>query len=386
MRIGFFADMYTPHTSGVTSYIQTQKRQLEALGHEVFVLTYGNRSHRDAEKNVLRSPAIPWGRTGWQLGLGVSADVKRVARTLDIAHVQHPFVSGRVALDLCGSRGIPVVFTNHTRYDLYSDTYARFVPRDLRHGYLKRTLHAFLTRADLVIAPSEGIRAWLGDFIGYKDALVIPNSVETAPFIDPARPYRREDLGLPADSIVVAYVGRLGHEKRVDVLAEAFVRASLRAPALALLVIGDGPARAAMRRRIEQAGLTKRVVFAGMVPRERVPDHLAAADLFATASVSEVHPLVVIEALAAGLPVIAAHSPGISDTVTDGHDGLLSDRDDPKSLAALLCTAALDDRLRATMGEHAGATALRYDARDLAKTLEREYLRLTADGTTASAS
>ena len=143
-----FCDMYMPHLSGVTNHIRLCKKRLEELGHEVYVFTYGNRDHVDDEPDVVRSPAIAWGKTGWQAGAGLSAEAKELMPTLDIAHVHHPFLSGRVALKQCGSRGIPVVSTNHTRYDLYSDTYAKFLPRKLRMSYLRNYLSQYAADVD----------------------------------------------------------------------------------------------------------------------------------------------------------------------------------------------------------------------------------------------
>ena len=376
MRIGMFLDMYKPYTSGVTNYASINKRYFESLGHSVYVFTFGNRDFEDDEPNVVRSPAVAWGDTGWQLGLRPSAEARILMATLDVAHVQHPFLSGRVALAHSRTHGIPVVFTNHTRYDLYSDTYAWYVPRELRMAYLRSYLHRFVRRIDGVIAPSAGIAEWLRDFGVTDDAIVLPNGVDAAPFAHPANPRSRASFGLPEDSVVFCFLGRLGDEKNIALLVEAFIAAAGTRP-MALLLIGDGPARGEAEVRVCEAGLEDRVRFAGLVPYPEVPDVLAACDVFVTASVTEVHPLTVIEAMAAGLPALGVRSPGISDTIEHDVSGLLCD-EDAGQLAANIAVIADDEVLRSRLSDGARAAAARYDISVTGAALLAEYEKVIA--------
>lgn len=376
MRIGMFLDMYKPYTSGVTNYASINKRYFESLGHTVYVFTFGNRDFEDDEPNVVRSPAVAWGDTGWQLGLRPSAEARILMATLDIAHVQHPFLSGRVALAHSRTHGIPVVFTSHTRYDLYSDTYAWYVPRELRMAYLRGYLHRFVRRIDAVIAPSASIAEWLADFGIADDAVVLSNGVDTTPFAHPANPRTRTELGLPEDATVFCYLGRVGEEKNIPLLVSAFIDAAATAN-VALLVMGDGPAREDAEARIHEAELDGRVCFAGLVPYAEVPDYLAACDAVATASVTEVHPLTVIEAMAAGLPVVGVRSPGVSDTVEHGVSGLLSAENEAE-FAVNLQAIAEDQALRDRLAKGARAAAAGYDISVTGARLLDEYERVIA--------
>lgn len=356
MRIGMFADMYKPHTSGVTNHIALCRAHLEELGHETFVFTFGNRDFADDEPRVVRSPAVAWGDTGWQLGLSLSAEARSLVRGLDVAHVHHPFVSGRLALKECEPRSIPVVFTNHTRYDIYSDAYARYVPRPARMAYLRSYLRWFADKVDVVIAPSEGIVEWLRSFGVTDEAVHVPNGIDTRPFAHPAQPATRADLGLEPDDVVACYLGRLGPEKNLDMLVEAFTIAAGAVPELAVYLIGDGPGRHAAERGLESAGLGGRAVFAGLVPYAEVPDRLAACDFLVTASVSEVHPLTILEGMAAGLPCVGVDSPGVGDTVEDGVTGFLV-TEDANELAERIALVAGDAALRERFSEAARAAA-----------------------------
>lgn len=376
MRIGLFADMYLPHISGVTNHIALYKRHFETRGHEVLVLTFGDTGYQDAEPGVIRSHGLPWGRTGWRYATGFSAQARRLAETLDIAHVHHPFESGRLVAPIARRCDIPLVFTNHTRYDLYSDAYARFLPQAARYGYLRRSLHDFTQRCELVVAPSASIAEWLREFARFPDAEVIPNGVDTRAFAQPSARVTREELGFSADDVVFCYAGRLGPEKGTLHLAEEFARACEQAPHARLLVIGDGPARLSAQAALESAGIAGRVRFVGMVPYKRVPDYEAAADAFVTASVSEVHPLVVLEAMAAGLPVAAIASPGISDTVDDGKNGLLASQSAHPTLAECIGRLAADRALRTRLSTGARDAAEAYSLENTADRLLRRYEEL----------
>jgi glycosyltransferase involved in cell wall biosynthesis len=374
MRIGLFTDMYLPHLSGITNHISLYKRRYEELGHEVFVFTFGDLDYADAEPNVIRSAGIPWGDTGWRFALAFGEEAMRVIPTLDVIHAHHPFQSGRLVEPFCRRLRIPLVFTNHTRYDLYSDAYAGYVPRTVRYAYLQRTLGGFLARCDLVISPAASIAEWLHDFTGYADAEVIPNGIDTRAFSHPASAVSREELGFSADDVVLCYAGRLAAEKNTAYLAQEFALACAQTPRARLLVVGDGPSREDAEEALAAAGVADRARFAGLQPYARIPDFEAAADAFVTGSVSEVHPLVVLEAMAAGLPVVAVDSPGIRETVTDAVTGLLAPDTAPGALAQRITALSTDDALRERLAtaaaQHAQAFSLEHTADKVAARYE----------------
>ncbi len=375
MRIGMFADMYKPHLSGVTNYISLYKERFEELGHEVFVLTFGETDYLDDEPNIVRSPALAWGDTGWQAGIALSEEARRLVPTLDIAHAHHPFLAGRLAVKHCKPLGIPVVFTNHTRYDIYSDAYASFVPRRVRMWGLRRYLRGFMHDVDCVIAPSPGIKQWLADFGLTRDAVLLSNAVDTHPFMHPLEPIDRAEFGFPADGIVFCYLGRVGPEKNLDVLIDAFIQVAEAEPLACLLVLGDGPGRQEAQDRISEHDLCDRAHFAGKTPYAIVPDYLAAADIFFTASVSEVHPLVIMEGMAAGLPAIGIQSPGVGDIIRDGVTGILTGGSVDEFAAAMLQLAQNAEE-RERMAAAAIEEAEHYDIRIMADKMLGLYTKL----------
>ena len=377
MRIGMFLDMYKPHLSGVTTYVNLYKRELEALGHEVYVFTYGNRDYIDDESHVYRSAGLAFGSTGWQIPLMLSGEARRLLPTLDVAHAHHPFTSTRVALR-CHPKA-PVVFTSHTRYDLYGEIYMGWAPKMLRERGTKRALNRVCHKVDAVLAPSPEIARWLRSYADFGDAIVFRNVIDVEQFASPSAPRSRAELGFEATDIIVMYLGRIAEEKNVMLLVDAFVAASAREPRLAMMFVGDGPSRGKVEARLRNAGLADRARFIGSVPHDECPDYLATADLFATASVSEAYPLVVMEAAAAGLPAIGIKGPGVGEVILDGQTGLLTDNDTSAFTDALALLAS-DARLREEMSANARSSAKeRHDVRPAARELEKLYAKLLAE-------
>lgn len=375
MRIGMMVDAYKPYISGVTNAIALNKRQLEKLGHEVYVFTFGRTKTPDDETNIIRSRGIPLGKTGFYLGLGYSSAARQLLQTMDLFHVHHPFLSGRLALRYRSAKHIPVVFTNHTRYDLYARVYTRLVPPAMMNAFLRLYLPRFYRACDLVIAPSEGARQFMLGLGGGFSVEVVPNGVDLAPFSLVPEPLERGALGLSPDDVVLAFVGRLGEEKNVSFLLDSFEQVAQDCPRARLLLVGDGPLRSALKSRAARQGLGSRVIFAGFVPYAQVPRYLAAADAFVTASVTEVHPLTVIEAMAAGLPVLGIPSPGVGDTVQDGVTGYLVPAR-AEALAEKMTRLVTDAELRQAMGQQARQAAQAYAIERTTQIMLGHYQRL----------
>ena len=375
MRIGMMVDMYKPHISGVTHYVSLNKRALEAAGNEVEVFTFGEDS-ADDEPGVHRSPGMPVAESGFYLGFRYRRAARLRLQQMDLVHVHHPFLSGGLALRYCRHLGIPIVFTNHTRYDLYAQVYLPMIPDPLSRTFLQGYLPGFCRAVDLVIAPSEGLRGVLRDLGVDGPVEVVPNGVELGPFQRPT-PAPRDSLGLGADDLALIYVGRLGLEKNVAFLLRTFAGVRRAAPRARLVLVGGGPEAENLRGLAQDLGLADSVHFTGAVPYQDVPGLLAACDAFVTASVSEVHPLSVIEAMAAGLPVVGIEGPGVGDTVNDGVDGFLSPYD-AAAFSAQLTRLVLDDGLRQRMGRAASETAKEYDIGRTSARVEEHYRELLA--------
>lgn len=352
-----FADMYLPHVSGVTNQIELYKQWLEERGHEVIVFTWGPPRPEDRSLGIVRSPGLPWGRTGWQVPLGVSGEARRLMATVDIAHAHHP-IAAHAALSRCG--GAPVVFTNHTRYDLFADRYAWFIPKPISHRVVSWYLST-LSRKVTVLVPTPRIAGWVtGCGMERSSVRVFPNTIDARRFAEPSSPLTKSALGVPDDGFLLVHVGRLAAEKNLGLLAEALKRVFASRDDVYVAVIGDGPEREELESSLEP--FRDRVRLLGMKTHEELASILGACDAFVTASTSETFGLVVLEAAAAGLPAVGVDSPGVGELVVDGHTGLLvAERAD--AMAAALDRLAGDRALAREMGGAARAAAAAYDVR-----------------------
>jgi 1,2-diacylglycerol 3-alpha-glucosyltransferase len=335
MRIGMMADLYKPHVSGVTNFIALNKRMLEQAGHEVYIFTFGDADIVDDEPNVIRAPGIPLAETGVYLSFRYPRRIRRLVESMDLVHAHHPFLSARLAVRYCRPYNIPVAFTNHTRYDLYAQAYLPGLPDQIGVAFLQAYMPWLCREVDQVIAPSAGLRRVLVGLGVQSPIAVLPNGVDLAAFRQPCTTAEPELPGLQPGGMRLIYVGRLGPEKNLTFLVRAFAGVASAYPEARLILVGEGPERENLEDQVLRSGLQGRVAFAGFVDYDEMPRYLAMADAFVTASVTEVHPLSVIEAMASGLPVLGIVSPGIEDTVEDGVTGYLSSEDLPAFTAKM---------------------------------------------------
>lgn len=374
MRIGMMADVYKPHVSGITNYISLNKRYLEKAGHEVYVFTFGDLDYPDEETNIIRSPGLPLVDTGYTVNFRYRRSAKTLLQTMDLVHVHHPFLSGRLALNYCRPLHIPVVFTNHTRYDLYAQAYVPLLPEEISATFLQSYMPPFCSAVDLVVSPSPGMADVLRKLGVTSPIEVVPNGVELDLYQRACEDCRLE-FGFTPQDILLIYSGRLGPEKNVDFLLRAFAGVAETVEGVHLLIIGGGPEEESLKKLATEIGVTDRVLFFGMVDYEQIPKYLAMSDIFVTASVTEVHPLSVIEAMATGLPALGIHSVGVGDTIEDGMTGFLASQNQA-AFAAKLTRLCLDRSLRRKMGQAAHKASEKYAIEHTIETMLGHYERL----------
>jgi glycosyltransferase involved in cell wall biosynthesis len=296
---------------------------------------------------------------------------------MDIIHVHHPFLSGRLALRYAQPAGIPIVFTNHTRYDLYARAYLPMMPDQMGATLLHAYLPVFCAEVDMVIAPSHGLKQVLRELEVKSEIKIIPNGVRLEPFDKVKQPKSRAPFGFTPEDIVLIYSGRLGPEKNLIFLLRAFAGVHRAFRNSKLVLIGKGPEMDNLKDFVRRSDLSQSVHFTGFVSYEEVPQYLAMADIFVTASVTEVHPLSVIEAMATGLPVVGIESPGVGDIVQHGENGMLASHD-MASFASVLSRMLAEEVIRFECGQRARAAARQYDIERTTTLLEQAYEELIA--------
>ena len=371
MRIALFSDVYKPHINGVVNHVGLLKEHFDRWGEQVYLFVPEQDKKTVDENNVIRLPSIPIADTGYHLTVRVDSRCRDILKLMDVIHVHHPFISGSFGLNFSRRYDIPLVFTSHTRYDLYVQQHLPLVPDTLSDTALHAFFRRFSQRCSAVIAPSRSAAAVMQTWGIQGRVAVIPNGIELGQFHSPEQEATRTEFRIPENAVVGVYVGRISQEKAVDRLVGIFSALREEIPTLHLLLVGGGPSLDDCRQLPRMSGMEGRVTFTGPISYERIGGVLGVADFFVSASVSEVHPLTFIEAAAAGLPSIGIDSPGVADMIVDEKTGFLTD-DNDLSFGLRIMKMAQDPQLRRQMG----CAARQYSQRFSAHHNAREVLGL----------
>jgi glycosyltransferase involved in cell wall biosynthesis len=274
-----------------------------------------------------------------------------------VIHIATEVTLGLSVLRLALRQRRSVVSSLHTNFDQYSHHYGVGWTR----GIIWRYLRWFHNRTGETYVPSEAtIRELEG--LGFERLVLWRRGVDATLF----RPDRngrsevRRALGWAPDDLVISYVSRIAPEKNVDYLAEALSIVAARRPAVRILFVGDGPARARLEHRM---GTVAR--FVGYRAGEDLADHYAASDLFAFCSVTETFGNVVLEAMSSGLPVVALRAGGVGETVRSGTTGILVEPSEPPERLADALVSLVDrpeDRRRMAEAARSYALSQSWDA------------------------
>jgi phosphatidylinositol alpha-mannosyltransferase len=308
---------------GVQIHIRQLTRHLQERGHEVLVLAPGDVPGRHGHVHIV-------GRTFTTWSNGSTAQISMSPRTMrnlaramrafapDVVHVHEPFAPG-LGLKATWSAPAPVVGTFHS-----------YFPRETREGRVYTALAPLLRptwhRVHQRIAVSQAARHSAKGRMGKGDVKILPNGVEVDRFASavPAR-------DVPAGRKLL-FVGRLDPRKGLPFAMQAFIKLAPRYPDLSLIVVGDGPQRDAVHEI--PAELRSRVHMKGKVTYEALPTYHRAADIFISpATGAESFGIVLVEAMAAGLPVVASNIPGYRDVARDGRESLLVTPSNAEALA-----------------------------------------------------
>jgi len=379
MKILMFTNTFTPRLGGVTQSIVSLRQELTKRGHSTLVITSNPSSEVRRETDVLRVPVLAHTNgADWPLPI-ISKRLRKEIQAFapDIIHTHHPFLLGRTALHAAARFDVPIVYTFHTRYDLYLRALGGGV---LLEQLIRRSMMAFCQTADAVIAPSETIRCMLQASGLMTPVVTIPSGIDTARVSGGDRRRMRMALGIKSDAFVVGHIGRLESEKNLGFLASAAAIFLRKSPEAKFLVGGDGPQRRAMEKILSEAGVSDQVIFTGAITGRPLADTFSAMDIFVFASLTETQGLVVTEAQAAGLPVIALDAPGVHEAVMQGGGWLIATRAKAAAFAkALHSFEQLAEPERRMLSEQALNSAAHYSPLKMAQSTEALYGKLVSE-------
>lgn len=382
MRIALFSETYLPQRNGVALVLDRLVRWLADRGHRALVVAPepgpggevapGAVEPLPEGSRVVRIPGIPLPRyPDLTLAAPFHPRARRAVEAFapEVVHLVSEFPVGVTGLRLAGKREVPTVASFHTH-----------LPRYLRHyglpwaeGLAWRWLRAFHRRAGPTLAPSHVVRVRLLER-GFGDVRLWPRGVDSARF-DPGK--RSEEVRRrwaesgdddEAGALYALYVGRLTPEKELPLLFRAWDRARRAAPELRLVVVGGGAYAGTVRREAPPG-----VRFTGYLEGDDLARAYASADVFAFPSRAETLGNVVVEAMASGLPVVAAAEGGTLESVAHGETGLLVPAGDADAFAGALLRLVRDDLLRKDLGRNARRWARKRTWDDAFGTLVEAY-------------
>ena len=340
MHIAYFTNFYLPVVNGVVRSVESFRQELTKQGHNVFVFAQEDDDYQDEEPFIFRYPSLSLPmQVDIPAVIPVSNFVNKLLPSLkpDVIHTHHPILLGQAAAKKAEELNLPLVFTFHTQYREYTHYFP--LPQEAIQSFLKDTIETwlkdFMRQCQHIVIPSESMREILVRDYGLQDRFtVIPTGIDLEPFRNSNGSALRARMGWKDDKVLIS-TGRLEKEKNWPVLLKAAQKVLEKYHDLRVVIIGDGTDKNELEELTQELGIAERVTFTGLLPFDEVILHLKAADVFGFASVTETQGLVTMEAMAAGLPVVAVDASGTRDILEDGKQGYLVP-DDSDALAQSL--------------------------------------------------
>jgi glycosyltransferase involved in cell wall biosynthesis len=377
MNILMISDVYYPRINGVSTSIATFRNALHALGHQTQLVAPDYPGYSECDESIVRVPSLylPFDpedrimRTR-PLHQGIRA---LTSQRFDLVHIHTPFVAHRAGIRLARRLGIPAVETYHTFFEEYFHHYLPVLPRSwtrLAARAVSRRLERGLSG---LIVPSQAIEQALRRYGLRAPIRIIPTGLDLDEFTAGDGQRFCRAYGLDPDRPTLVYVGRVAHEKNIGFLLEVLDQVRRTVPDVLLVIAGEGPARETLQRRADQLHLSANVVFIGYLQRgQPLWDCYAAGDAFVFASRTETQGLVLLEALALGVPVISTAELGTCDVLKNCAGAVLA-ADNVADFAAKTLRVLGDRELRLTLAARAREDAARWAIEPTARSLVDYY-------------
>lgn len=409
MKIAMFTNNYKPFLAGVPVSVDRLSTGLRHLGHEVtvFAPSYPEQTEEEGVyryhsfiRNIAGGAVVP----NW-----LDPEIDRQFRKggFDLIHAHHPFAVGCTAARLSRKYDVPLVFTYHTRYEQYlhytnplsylplqsvsrnRDLSAAVKRRKAREADVGRPdrrerlvaayLRHFTSSCAHVFAPTEGIRQALQDYGCRSSVSVLPTGLPQEMFMrDEKQAAQLRSAYAGGKKYVFCTIARLAKEKNLSFLLQAMAQLRReKGDCFTWLVLGEGPERDALEKEAERLGIAGSVAFLGNRPNAQIPFYLQASDAFLFSSLTETQGIVILEAMAAGIPVAAVRADGVRDIVEDGRNGVLSALDQTEFLKNL--DLLLEPTAYPQFREGAYQTAVRFREEFVANKAAVQYERVVSD-------
>lgn len=330
MNIGLFTETYYPEINGVATSCFMLKTELEKMGHNVYVFTTKTPGEPEFEHNVFRVPSVPFiflsdRRVGLFYHPKLASTIKKLE--LDLIHTNTEFSLGIFGRIMAKELNIPVVHTYHTIYEDYS----HYIMKIRRLDNRTKSAIRYMTRrccnsASRVIVPTNKVKDLLISYHVHSNIEIIPTGINLDKFrkdrftFEEVRELRRQYGILEAEKTIV-YVGRISKEKNIEEILRAMPAYMKQHEDLKFVIVGGGPDKERLMLLARELGIKSRVIFTGEQPWDMIGKYYQLGDVFVSASQSETQGLTYIEAMAAGLPVVAKKDACLEAILIDGYNG-----------------------------------------------------------------
>ena len=377
MRILMISDVYFPRVNGVSTAIMTLRRELRRMGHQVTLIAPDYGAVTNDEEEILRIPARPV-RLDPEDRLMQRRRISEFlpylqSQTFDLVHIHTPFIAHYAGLELARILGVPCVETYHTFFEEYLFHYVSFLPKNLMRYLARAFSRSQCTALDGLIVPSRPMLDALREYGIDTHARVIPTGIELGDFSGGEGARFREQHGIPPEKPMLLYVGRVAHEKNIGFLLEVATYLKLWHPDVLLVIAGEGPASATLKRRATNLNLDAHTFFVGYLDRSRdLLDCYRAADLFVFSSRTETQGLVLLEAMALGVPVVGLAIMGTAEVLQHGQGAHIA-QDDVHQFARTVSALLNDDVARAALSYAAQHYVREWTAPEMTRRLARFY-------------
>lgn len=357
MKILFISDVYFPRVNGVSTSIRTFVGEMQAMGHEVHLIAPDYGSYTADERWIKRIPArnIFFDPEDKLMKYGAAVDrlVELRRENYDIIHVHTPFVAHYLGLKLAQLLDVPCVETYHTFFEDYLHHYLPVIPTGMAKGLARMISRRQCNSVAAIVAPSKPMLDVLRQYGVKTPGEVIPTGLRQHSFERADSAAFRAKYGIAHDRPVILFVGRVAHEKNIGFLMKMTVELRKQQPNILLVVAGEGPAEKHLHALAAELNLQENIRFIGYLDRNtELNACYRAADVFVFSSKTETQGLVLLEAMAQGVPVVALAELGTKSILIEGQGALIAQEDEAQ-FAQRVFTLLADDRKRKDLGDEA---------------------------------
>lgn len=374
MRIGFFTDAYFPQVNGVVTSVYETAKELRRRGHDVYIITSRYPNYNDDKKdNIIRLSSVLVNK---KLNIRLSTHFPEkelfdlYKMDFDIIHGHGGGTISLLGLEIAKIKKIPYVFTYHTLWSKY--THYLLNGLLIRPRMVKTASRIFCNRCSIIIAPSKKIKEELLSYDVKKPIHVLPSGLDLSIFENIKKGFLRKKIKIKDTDKILLYVGRLGKEKSIDFLIKAFKIILGKNTNTVLAIVGDGWEKNNLQDLVKELGFKDKVYFLGNIDSKYMPRIYKDAEIFLFASTTETQGLVIPEAMASGLPVVALGDEVTADVIKNNKNGIISNKDINEFAKSTL--KLLDnDNFRSKIARNARQTAQKFSIVKTVDALEILY-------------